>query len=268
MCSEGLARGYEGHAENRLDCDYRSYLSRSPLRTQTSPCSRESLAQLLPQRALGEKRDKIEHISSHKGTASHEQKGNYTADKIANAYRKLGQDTDEVEYFTEAEERFLLKHKKILIQQDIRVFLKSLEKATMLEIWKQKAPKQAQWFVKYPQQVTKQAKQVWKWAIAAGEGQAWLYFIFAVCQWLPTNYRVHYADESGYERTRCNLCLTDSKEDLAHLLVCPALAAEQELLIRVTLEKLKDCEVPWAREAIETLETRTCRKLVQMHKEC
>ena len=70
----------------------------------------------------------------------------------------------------------------------------------MLEIWKQKAPKQAQWFVKYPQQVTKQAKQVWKWAIAAGEGQAWLYFIFAVCQWLPTNYRVHYADESGYER--------------------------------------------------------------------
>ena len=32
---------------------------------------------------------------------------------------------------------------------------------------------------------------------------------------------------------------------------------------RVTLEKLKDCEVPWARETIETLETRTCRKLVQ-----
>jgi hypothetical protein len=98
---------------------------------------------------------------------------------------------------------------------------------------------------------------------AAGEGQAWLYFIFAVCQWLPTNYRVHYADESGYERTRCNLCLTDSKEDLAHLLVCPALAAEQESLIRITLEKLKDWEVPWAQLAIETLETRTCRKLVQ-----
>ena len=212
---------------------------------------------------MGKREDiKIEHVSSHKGTASHEQKGNDTADKIANAYRKLGQNTDEVEYFTEAEEQFLLKHKNILIQQDIRVFLKSLEKATMLEIWKQKAPKQAQWFVKYPQQVTKQAKQVWKWAIAAGEGQAWLYFIFAVCQWLPTNYRVHYADESGYERTKCNLCLTDSEETLAHLLVCPALAAEQESLIRVTLAKLKDWEVPWARETIETLETRTCRKLV------
>ena len=47
--------------------------------------------------------------------------------------------------------------------------------------------------------------------------------------------------------------------NLAHLLVCPALAAEQESLIRVTLEKLKD----WAQETIETLETRTCRKLVQ-----
>jgi hypothetical protein len=56
---------------------------------------------------------------------------------------------------------------------------------------------------------------------------------------------------------------TDSEENLEHLLVCPALAAEQESLIRITLEKLKDWEVPWAQLAIETLETRTCRKLVQ-----
>jgi hypothetical protein len=108
-----------------------------------------------------EKREKIkiEHVSSHKGTTSHEQKGNDTADKIANTYRRIGQATEAVPYFTESEERFLLKHKETVIQQDIRVFLKSLEKEGMLEIWKQRAPKQAQWFVKYPQQITNKLKK-------------------------------------------------------------------------------------------------------------
>src|SRR3978361_1423972 len=101
----------------------------------------------------------------------------------------------------------------------------------MVEIWKEKAPKQAQWFVKYPQQIMKQAKQAWKWAIAAGEGQDWLYFIFGVCQWLPTNHRVYYADNSGTGRTKCKLCLMDTEEDLAHVFECPALASEHSSLL-------------------------------------
>ena len=52
------------------------------------------------------------------------------------------------------------------------MFLKALEREVMVEIWKEKAPKQAEWFVKYPQQIMKQAKQAWKWAIAAGDGQS------------------------------------------------------------------------------------------------
>lgn len=211
MRGEGFARGYE--RDVRIDST-----------AAIGAISRGALSERKRVRAAGrawlnfcrkdflEKRDKIqiEHVSSHKGTESQEQKGNDTADKIANTYRRLGQATDAVPYFTEAEERFLLKHKDILIQQDVRVFLKALEKEVMVEIWKEKAPKQAQWFVKYPQQIMKQAKQAWKWAIAAGDGQAWLYFIFGVCQWLPTNHRVYYADNSGTGRTKCKLCLMDT----------------------------------------------------------
>jgi len=50
----------------------------------------------------------------------------------------------------------------------------------MIDIWKQEAPKQANWFLKHPVQITRQAKRVWKWAIETGDDQAWIYFIFAV----------------------------------------------------------------------------------------
>ena len=108
----------------------------------------------------------------------------------------------------------------------------------------------------------KMAKQAWKWAIAEGEGQAWLYFIFGVCQWLPTNYRVHYTDESAFDRTKCVLCLMDAEENMSHLFVCPALASEHCLLRMAIEEKLKEWDVPWAQGRMETLEHRSCRDLV------
>ena len=83
----------------------------------------------------------------------------------------------------------------MLLQGDPRDYLKKLEKAHMKDMWKSKAPKQAEWFVKHPTQVLKQAKRVWKWSVESGQGKSWLYFIFAICQWLPTNHRMNYKNE-------------------------------------------------------------------------
>ena len=94
----------------------------------------------------------------------------------------------------------------------------------MIKIWKQKAPKQAKWFTKHPTQVLQQAKRVWKWSVESGKGKAWLYFVFAICQWLPTNYRMNYSLDGP--RKICNLCLCNSMDTMDHLLQCPALAKE------------------------------------------
>ena len=92
------------------------------------------------------------------------------------------------------------------------------------------APKQAEWFIKFPTQVMNQAKQVWKWSVEPGNGKTWLYFIFGICQWLPTNDRFNHEDTF---KRQCHLCLTGAKDGLAHILVCPALSAEN-LLLRET----------------------------------
>jgi len=69
------------------------------------------------------------------------------------------------------------------MQGDPRDFLKNLENQAMIDTWKTKAPKQASWFLKHPTQVLKQAKQAWKWSVERGTGEAWLYFVFGICQW-------------------------------------------------------------------------------------
>jgi hypothetical protein len=95
----------------------------------------------------------------------------------------------------------------------------------------------------------------------------WLYFIFGVCQWLPTNHRVYYADNSSTGRTKCKLCLMDTEEDLAHVFECPALASEHSSLLFSASEKLKEWDVPWAQGRIETLANRMCRSWVQRAQE-
>jgi len=93
----------------------------------------------------------------------------------------------------------------------------------MTDGWKQKAPKQAMWYLKHPTQVTKQAKNVWKWSAESGNGNAWIYFIFAICQWLPTNHRMNFTKD---ESRKCNLCLCGVVEKMDHLLRCPALVKQ------------------------------------------
>jgi len=146
----------------------------------------------------------IEHVSSHKGTSTPEQRGNDLADCIANRFRVLGEHRAPRDYFTESEERFLLRHNNINIQGDPRQYLKNIEREVMISEWKGKDT-QGEFIRQYPTQIMKQAQRVWKWAIERGEGRAWLYFIFGICQWLPVNHRTHYKESSGRDRERCFL---------------------------------------------------------------
>jgi len=84
----------------------------------------------------------------------------------------------------------------------------------MIEIWKTKAPRQAEFFQTHLQQVRQQSRD------RPG---------FGACQWLPTQNRLnkHLKDP---KRQKCFLCLSDQIEDMAHLWTCPALAQEQAIL--------------------------------------
>jgi hypothetical protein len=184
----------------------------------------------------------VVHVSSHTGTQTPEQIGNDAADRIANKFRLQGESSPPAPYLWETEEALLFKHGKVSVQGDPRTYLKRLETDLMIRIWKDKAPKQAKWFTKHPTQILKQAKQVWKWSVESGKGRAWLYFIFAVCQWLPTNYRMNYYMDGSQKR--CNLCLCKALDTMDHLLQCPALAGEHLHLKQKITAKFSSCITP------------------------
>jgi hypothetical protein len=56
-----------------------------------------------------------------------------------------------------------------------------MEQKLMLKILKDKSQKQSEWLKQFPQQILLQAERVWKWSVQAGDGKAWLYFVFAAC---------------------------------------------------------------------------------------
>ena len=90
-------------------------------------------------------------------------------------------------------------------------------------------------------------------------GSAWIYYIFAVCQWLPTNHRIHYGDKSGYDREKCKLCLMNAVDDTNHIYICPALSKEQLELYNTLENKLRQWQVAYAYKTIESLEEKTCK---------
>ncbi len=100
-------------------------------------------------------------------------------------------------------------------------------------------------------QILRMAEEVWDWAIEKGEGDAWIYFIFAVSDWLPTGRRMgkdtrnrkQSQDEKQMKlqqgtriqrqnekltkfQQMCQLCLSGEIDDLEHLMRCPALNNE------------------------------------------
>src|SRR6185437_10946176 len=128
----------------------------------------------------------VEHVSSHTGTQTPEQIGNDTADRLANKFRLKGESSQPAPYFWETEEALLFQHGNVSVQGDPRSYLKRLEQDQMIKIWKQKAPKQAKWFTaSNPSLTTGQTGM--EVVVESGKGKAWLYFVFAICQWLPTN---------------------------------------------------------------------------------
>ena len=73
-----------------------------------------------------------------------------------------------------------------------------------------------------------------------------MYFIFAVCQWLPTNHRVYRKLPGCEEKVMCLLCLGRKEETVDHLLSCPALKVETDQL-KCTMQKiLQDANFPFA----------------------
>ena len=79
---------------------------------------------------------------------------------------------------------------------------------------------------------------------AGRKGKSWLYYIVAVCQWLPTNYRTNY--NRDMQLKCCNLCLGNCLDTMDHLLRCPALAKEQIHLKDSVVSKFDFWDIPYA----------------------
>ena len=95
-----------------------------------------------------------------------------------------------------------------------------------MEAWIAKTKVQSQWIRKHPTQILKQAKRVWDTSIHCGDGRAWVYFIFAICQWLPTNHCLYRKLPEGEAKIFCFLCLGRKTESVDHFFECPALGDE------------------------------------------
>ena len=75
--------------------------------------------------------------------------------------------------------------------------------------------------------------------------QGWLYFIAAICQWLPLNYRLNAHRANSEQQKKCNFCLCHADETMLHLLVCPRFASEHLRLRQIVQEKLVFWKVPF-----------------------
>ena len=207
----------------------------------------------------------FQHVYSHSGGSSPEEVGNDQADHLANHFRIRGKKTAPSPYLSNFEEAFSFVHGAIRIQSDPRVYLKRLELQYLARKWKTMAPRQAEWFIKFPTQIINQSKRVWKWSVESGNGKAWLYFIFAICQWLPTNDRFNHDD--AFKR-QCHLCLTGAKDGLAHILVCPALSAENSLFKETAFSRIAYWNLPFSSRTSISREYKfreQCRNIAMTH---
>ncbi len=141
--------------------------------------------------------------------------------------------------------------------------LKSVEKKIMLEVWKEKAPKQAKFMKSHPIQLMRQAKRVYSWSIEANDGKAWVYFVYAACQWLPTNHRNFYEDKSPFNRDKCQLCLAEEVESIEHVWCCPALLEERATLKNNLSRLLADLRLPFMSKRIPSQADKFCQEALK-----
>src|SRR6202040_762379 len=88
---------------------------------------------------------------------------------------------------------------------------------------------QGRLFRRFPQQILTLTKLIKNWSIERAEGKAWIFFIFAICDWLPLNHRVH-SHSNDTPKTLCCLCQGNAPETTEHLFTCPALREEHNTL--------------------------------------
>ena len=167
------------------------------------------------------------HIKSHQGTATPYQRGNSRADEIAKDFLRIGEKKQPFPYFMLGEEEYVIFQNHKLIEGDIRSFLKSQENEHLLAIWKRKKTN-GRLIRRFPRQIDQLRRDIWKWTIQKMDGRAWIFFIFAVCDWLPTNYRLHKRDQ---ENINCDLCQMGNTFSAAQ-------QRPKQHLLRVQVEKV------------------------------
>lgn len=79
----------------------------------------------------------------------------------------------------------------------------------------------------------KQSKRILQLSHEYNDGDLWLFYVFMVCSWVPTNYRRWKAAQTS--DPACSLCTGKVTETFKHLFVCPALRNEQEELKGVSI---------------------------------
>src|SRR5579872_546253 len=151
---------------------------------------------------------------------------------------------DPLPYFITAEEKFLAFHKDTLITDNIRAWLKEQELTQLQNAWR-KLKVQGTLFRRFPQQILTLTKLIKNWSIERAEGKAWIFFIFAICDWLPLNYRVH-SHSNDTPKTLCCLCQGNAPETTEHLFTGPALREEHNTLRERTDRIFKKWSIPYS----------------------
>ena len=195
---------------------------------------------------MAKKKDQIGifHVKAHSGLENPQQRGNDCADRMAKKFMNQAESLEPFPYFTTAEEKYLAFHKDTLIGGNIRIWLKEEETERLQDIWR-KLKDQGRLFRRFPQQIQILTKSIKKWSIERAEGEAWIFFIFAVCDWIPINYRIHKHSKDA-RKILCNLCQGNSAETVEHLFLCPALREEQNSLRENIDEVFKKWSIPYS----------------------
>lgn len=176
----------------------------------------------------------LQHVRSHTGNSTPAEVGNEMADTLANFYRLQGEKMPPDSIHSKWEESFCIQAAGIIVQGDPRSWAKTIEQESLLKAWSE-SKMQSKWIKRNRKQVKRMAEEVWKWAIDIGDGGAWIYFIFAISNWLPTRRRTGKRKPKDREPVnpylrQCSLCLSGEVEDLEHMMQCPALFGELEAM--------------------------------------
>src|ERR1700729_3516090 len=182
------------------------------------------------------------HVKSHDGRERPEQRGNDKADKIAKKLMNQAETLNRCH--TSLREKFLAFHKDTLITDNIRTWVKEQE-LTQPQNRRKKLKVQGRLFRRFPQQILTLTKLIKNWSIERAEGKAWIFFIFAICDWLPLNYRVH-SHSNDTPKTLCCLCQGNAPETTEHLFTCPALRGEHNTLRERTDRIFKKWSIPYS----------------------